>query len=37
MFGLIDRMMHLRLDLEQRFKQELDEFATEKTPVLFLP
>ena len=25
-FGLIDWMMHLRVDLEQRFKQELDEF-----------
>ena len=26
LFGLIDWMMHLRVDLEQRFKQELDEF-----------
>jgi transcription termination factor NusB len=26
MFGLIDWMMHLRVDLEKRFKQELDEF-----------
>jgi hypothetical protein len=26
MFGLIDWMMHLRRDLEQRFKQELDQF-----------
>jgi hypothetical protein len=26
LFGLIDWMMHLRVDLEKRFKQELDEF-----------
>ncbi len=26
LFGLIDWMIHLRLDLEQRFKQELDQF-----------
>jgi hypothetical protein len=26
LFGLIDWMMHLRVDLEQRFKQELDQF-----------
>jgi len=25
LFGLIDWMMHLRADLEERFKQELDE------------
>ena len=25
LFGLIDWMMHLRVDLEKRFKQELDE------------
>ena len=26
MFRLIDWMMHLRVDLEERFKQELDQF-----------
>ncbi len=25
MFGLIDGMMHLRVDLEKRFEQELDD------------